>query len=380
MPAAPVARNVPIVAARQPAALRNGRFGVVVVLGLLVFAAIRGVSTLTGSGQASGQEPSAVVATSSVPGAASAPSTSAATTSAPPPTEPEETGPPTEDNPAEVLIVGDSDAGTFGPYLEGLLDETGVADVELDYIASTGLSRPDKHNWPRHLRERLATTDPEVVIISFGGNDAQGLTEKCADDAMGCLDTTGVTDVVVGVASDDNAAEWTEEYVRRVQEVLDIVTADPDRRVIWVGIPNAADPVFTARLQIQDEAVTRGAAGLRRRRLRRHVGDLRRAQRQHRRARRRSRDGKAKPVRASDGFHLNVDGAEILAVDIASEVATILEDLGADLLSRLRQRVRLYRAYTLIQTVRRASPPRWWRARSCPALGWAWIRLRPMGR
>ena len=45
------------------------------------------------------------------------------------------------------------------------------------------------------------------------------------------------------------------------------------------------------------------------------------------------RDGKAKPVRQSDGFHLNADGAEILAIDIAAQVETILEDLGADVCS-----------------------------------------------
>ncbi len=36
------------------------------------------------------------------------------------------------------------------------------------------------------------------------------------------------------------------------------------------------------------------------------------------------RDGRAKPVRQSDGFHLNEDGAEILAIDIAAEVESIL--------------------------------------------------------
>ena len=111
---------------------------------------------------------------------------------------------------------------------------------------------------------------------------------------------------------------------------MDIVLEDPERRVIWVGIPNAADPrsrpawrsrtrrcarrcsdypdaVFVDTWEIFDGR-NGGIAEL--------VVD--------------PRDGKAKPVRQRDGFHLNADGAEILAIDIAAEVEAILEDLGAD--------------------------------------------------
>jgi hypothetical protein len=252
------------------------------------------------------------------------PTSTAPTT--PPPTEPEETGPPTEDNPAEVLIVGDSDAGTFAPYLERLLDETGVVDVELDYVVSSGLARPDFHDWPAHLRASLASSDAEIVIVTFGGNDAQGLTEPCPNGEGSC----GVN-VVVPQATAANAAEWTAEYARRVAEVMDIIGEDQERRVIWVGIPNAQDPAFTARLEIQDRAVRAALEDFpdavfvdtweifdgRNGNIAELVVD--------------PRDGRAKPVRQSDGFHLNADGAEILAIDIAAQVESILEDLGADL-------------------------------------------------
>jgi uncharacterized protein len=225
-----------------------------------------------------------------------------------------------------VLIVGDSDAGTFAPYLERLLDETGLVDVQLDYVVSSGLARPDFHDWPAHLRDTLSTSDPDIVIVTFGGNDAQGLSEPCPNGAGTCQ-----LSVVVGQASESNKAEWTAEYERRVAEMMDIVLADPERRVIWVGIPNAEDPAFTERLRIQDQAVRQalqdypdavfvdtwdrfngrngGIAEL--------IVD--------------PRDGRAKPVRQSDGFHLNEDGAEILAIDIAADVESILEDLGADI-------------------------------------------------
>jgi len=43
------------------------------------------------------------------------------------------------------------------------------------------------------------------------------------------------------------------------------------------------------------------------------------------------RDGQGKDVRADDGFHLNENGAEILALDIADVVRAELVARGADL-------------------------------------------------
>jgi hypothetical protein len=101
--------------------------------------------------------------------------------------------------------------------------------------------------------------------------------------------------------------------------------------VVWVGIPNAASEEFTARLRIQDQAVRRalaaypdaifvdtwsyfdgvngGIAEL--------VVD--------------PRTGDAIPVRASDGFHLNADGADILAIKVSDRIRDVLDEMGADL-------------------------------------------------
>ena len=193
----------------------------------------------------------------------------------------------------------------------------GVVDIETDYKVSSGLARPDFYNWPAHLRELLTTRDPDIIVVTFGGNDAQGLTLENGD-------------VVEGLPTQDPEA-WTAEYVARVNEMLDIMFEDPDRTVIWVGIPNAKKQEFTDRLRVQDQAVRQalatrpdaifvdtwsifdgvngGIAEL--------VID--------------PRDGEAKPVRQSDGFHLNEDGAASLAEKIADRIETILEDQGAEI-------------------------------------------------
>ena len=216
-----------------------------------------------------------------------------------------------------MLVIGDSDAGTFAPYLEMVADKwDGVVDIETDYKVSSGLARPDFFNWPAHLRELLSTRDPDIIVVTFGGNDAQGLTLANGD-------------VVEGMPNQDPDA-WTAEYVGRVNEMLDIMFEDSDRVVIWVGIPNAREPEFTERLRIQDQAVRQALAA--------HPDALFVDTWSHFDGVNGGiaelvvdpRDGVAKPVRQSDGFHLNEDGAEILAIKIADRIETVLTDMGAD--------------------------------------------------
>lgn len=232
--------------------------------------------------------------------------------------EPRTTGPPTSANPAKVYIVGDSDAGTFGPYLETLLDGTLVTTTELNYKVSSGLARPDFFNWPAELEQKLPEVDPDIVVVTFGGNDSQGLSLPQDD-----------LEFVIGDPL-QNEAEWTKEYQRRAGEVMDLLLEN-DRHVIWVGIPNDDNPDVTAKLAIQDRAAKAAAADRpevvfvdtwtrfsgRDGNWAEFVID--------------PRDNSGKDVRADDGFHLNQNGAEILAIDIAIEVQKELRAMGAAL-------------------------------------------------
>lgn len=226
-------------------------------------------------------------------------------------------GPPSVDDPARVLIVGDSDAGTFGPYLQELLQASNIVETELDYKVSSGLARPDFFDWHSELEEVVPAVDPDIVVVTFGGNDAQFLADR-----------SGAT--VVGQATPDtDNADWTAEYRDRVRRVVEYLTSDPDRTVIWVGIPNHADPDVRFRMQVQDEAVKAELA---------EWPEVRFVDSWSRFAGRSGgfaqyvidpRDGRGKSVRADDGFHLNQVGAEILAIDIAGVVFADLRDRGA---------------------------------------------------
>jgi uncharacterized protein len=223
---------------------------------------------------------------------------------------------PSAEDPARVLIVGDSDAGTFGPYLQQLLAATGIVETQLDYKVSSGLARPDFFDWPAELERVLPASDPDIVVVTFGGNDAQFLA-----DGSGAA-------VVAQPRPDSDNGDWKAEYQQRAGAVMDLLAQD-GRSVIWVGIPNHIDPAVTFRMQLQDDAV-RAAIAERPEiqfvdtwnRFRGRNGNFAQFVID-------PRDGEGKAVRASDGFHLNQVGAEILAIDISQVVLDELRARGA---------------------------------------------------
>ncbi len=244
------------------------------------------------------------------------PTTLPATTTTEPP--PKDRTTPTPQDPAEVLIIGDSDAGAFGPYLGDLLKQTGVATVRLEYKTSSGLARPDFFDWPTFMHQIVPESNPDIVVVTFGGNDAQGLSNP---------DKTWVVAHPPAAGGDD--ADWKAEYGRRVGEAMDYLVKG-NRTVVWVGIPNAKDPDTTARMKVQDEVVRAEAA--------KRTSNVVFVDTWARFSGRNGgwaeyvidpRDQVGKDVRADDGFHLNVTGAEILALDIAEAVKNDLRKFGA---------------------------------------------------
>ncbi len=336
--AAPVApSNSPRPAPRRPVSrqtyiVRRIGAGVVAAIVLLAagFGVVKAVGALgggsDGSSLSAGDEPDATGAPPSSSPSSSPDGTTgtsvppSAATAAPtlPPTTPAPTvaPPPSSAAPAKVLVVGDSDAGTFGPYLEQLLDGTGVAETTVDYKVSSGLARPDFFDWPAHLRSTLPAADPDIVVVTFGGNDAQGMSNADGSNPLAWNDPV--------TAEED----WKPEYTRRAGEVMDLL-AEGGRTVVWVGIPNDDSPEMTARLFVQDQAV-RAALATR--------PDVQFVDTWARFSSLNGgwaeyvvdpRDGKGKDVRADDGFHLNQNGAEILALDIAELVTADLRARGA---------------------------------------------------
>lgn len=77
--------------------------------------------------------------------------------------------------PRRVLLLGDSNIKTtLGLELEQALTTSGFYVVRHARSVS-GMARPDYYDWVTEGRDLVATTNPDAVIIMFGGNDGQGL-------------------------------------------------------------------------------------------------------------------------------------------------------------------------------------------------------------
>jgi uncharacterized protein len=125
---------------------------------------------------------------------------------------------PTEDEPLTLYIGGDSMVGQFGGALEDLAGDTGVIETtEVVYEFGSGITRPDFIDWPAKLAQVSAEQDPELIVLYFGGNDAQPLQ----------------LDGVVYEPEDD---EWQAEYRTRVNALMTQLQ-DAGHLVYWMGMP-----------------------------------------------------------------------------------------------------------------------------------------------
>jgi hypothetical protein len=148
---------------------------------------------------------------------------------------------PTADDPLRLWIGGDSEAQSLGTALEAITSQKGVIKATLEYKVSSGLSRPDYFDWPAELARVVAEPHgPEVMVVIFGGNDAQPL--QLAD----------------GKVYDVTDQPWQDEYRRRVGAVMDLL-GTAGRKVIWVGPPNAKSATFTTRLAVLSQIYTEEA-------------------------------------------------------------------------------------------------------------------------
>ena len=225
--------------------------------------------------------------------------------------------------PLRVYIGGDSvvrDAGES--FLQHRQRRQPLLGATLHYEIATGLSRPDFFDWPARAGRRHGQPQPEVVLLMFGGNDAQGIVAPDGTATRGTVD-----------------AGWRAEYARRVGRVMDQLRAATASSSGWAS-PRCETPGSTAGAGHGQQSTGGG----------RHpaVGDLRR----HRhRARRRPRAARrAAPIggndvdlRQGDGIHLSRAGADVLARHLLDldrrEIAVSPHETGAQLAAELHRDV-----------------------------------------
>ena len=136
----------------------------------------------------------------------------------PPTTEPPRRT-PTADAPLKVWMGGDSLMGTISEQVQGMVGGDNRYRFTTDVQVATGLVRPDVLDWAAELTAQMDAVDPDVVVLSFGGNDDQPLH--------------GSGDVYYSLFT----PEWQAEYAHRVGIMLDIASKGGARTVVWLGLP-----------------------------------------------------------------------------------------------------------------------------------------------
>ncbi|HKY49262.1 MAG TPA: DUF459 domain-containing protein [Acidimicrobiia bacterium] len=140
----------------------------------------------------------------------------------------------TAGDPLRMFIGGDSMVGQFGPMLENTAEAGGLVEVtEVLYEFSSGLTRPDFLDWPVRLREIRELQDPDVIVLSFGGNDAQAIQ-------------------IDGTWHEFGSETWLAEYRQRVGDLMADLDED-GRDVYWMGMPIVRSEDFRQKVEVLNE-------------------------------------------------------------------------------------------------------------------------------
>jgi esterase/lipase superfamily enzyme len=138
--------------------------------------------------------------------------------------------------PRRVLLVGASSMQfAIGQALETqLLGAYENLVVRRVGKASTGLSRPDGFNWPARLEQLLDEDRPDLVIVNFGGNDAQNIPLSRSQR--------------IEFGSD----AWNRVYAERVADFVTRIRAR-GAQAVMIGMPIMRSEKFSDRMRRLNE-------------------------------------------------------------------------------------------------------------------------------
>jgi hypothetical protein len=154
----------------------------------------------------------------------------------------------TSARPLRVWVAGDSLAQVPGDGLARVAPAS-VDVLPIESRLSTGLARPDLYNWYTRFNQVIASVKPDVVVFSFGADDAH--------------------DFMAGVPGDKSVGSfgspaWVAEYRRRVEGVTREFLA-AGIGTVWLGLPIPDGPGFRRSFPVVNgilEAVARKHAPL----------------------------------------------------------------------------------------------------------------------
>lgn len=108
----------------------------------------------------------------------------------------------------------------------------------------TGLIRPDVFDWATNARRAMASRHPDLVVITLGANDDQGI---------------GLPN---GTSLAAGSQPWAVEYRRRAMAVMSIMADGGRRRVYWAGLPAVRNPNREHIYRVINEALASAASAV----------------------------------------------------------------------------------------------------------------------
>lgn len=131
--------------------------------------------------------------------------------------------------PVNVAIIGDSLSVFLAQGLQEIYADRPHVVLHKRNREASGLVREDYYDWPKSLREYLATTSGlDALVVMLGSNDRQQLRDE------------------LGV-HDPRTERWREIYIRRVDGLMSIAK-DKSIPLIWVGLPVMRSEKYSADL------------------------------------------------------------------------------------------------------------------------------------
>jgi hypothetical protein len=193
-----------------------------------------------------------------------------------------------------VLMIGDSMMRLLGNALEKELEKKAEVKASSFTSLGSGLARLDAFDWMAKSVALMDEKKPSTVIVSLGANDHQILVDQTGKKIL--VDTPA----------------WSQEYGRRVKQIMELLIQGGAKRIIWLTLPDMKEP--TQQLYAQavnkifvDQAAAHPAvtffdtAPILARKPGKFVSYVMGA------------DGNVVTVRDPDGVHLSNDGAKRLA-------------------------------------------------------------------
>jgi hypothetical protein len=199
-----------------------------------------------------------------------------------------------------VLEIGDSLGNDLGWGLARELPSgSSLKLVQLDK-SSTGLANSGYYDWPSELETDLSLYHPQLVLISLGGNDEQGME-------------------VDGSAVQFPSPAWVAPYRTRVRQLISEASAS-GALVMWVGMPVMEDPDYSQGMEVLNSLYQQGvrsdpnAAFVSTWQLFSEQGAYQAAA---------DVNGVPETLREPDGIHYSFTGEDVIATYVIDQIASI---------------------------------------------------------